>query len=188
EFRIGYDCNARVRTGIAHNALDFVARSDRHRRLGDEYRIAIDRLGNFPRGLIDETEIGMAVAAACRRADGNKGDLRIAYGGRKIRGEGEAPLPHISGNKFVESGFEDWNLPCEQRVDLFLVLVDTDDFMAEIGKTGARNEPDISGADHGNTHTRNPLRTAPDVACPTAVGKRAERSTGIRRRQRALRG
>ncbi len=44
--------------------------------------------------------------------------------------------------------------------DLALVLVDADDLDAELGKTGAGDQPDIAGADHGNTHG-NPLSGRP---------------------------
>src|SRR4030095_15203625 len=42
--------------------------------------------------------------------------------------------------------------PGFERSDLALILVDADHAVAEIGKTRPRNEADISGADHRNTH------------------------------------
>ena len=46
EFGIGDDVEIRLRVGLADDALDLVAGADRHGRLGDDHRIALERLAD----------------------------------------------------------------------------------------------------------------------------------------------
>src|SRR5690606_1277101 len=41
------------------------------------------------------------------------------------------------------------------------VLVDASHRVAEVGETGARNQADIAGSDHGDTHGQAPLINRP---------------------------
>ena len=56
----------------------------------------------------------------------------------------------------LEARLPDRHLAVVEAVDLGFVLVDAADLMAEVGKAGARNEPDITSADHRDTHSLVP--------------------------------
>src|SRR5690606_35241605 len=113
----------------------------------------IDGFRDLPRRVEYECQIGMAVAAPGGRADGNENDLGIAYGGCKFRREGEAAFSCISCDQFIETRLENRYFTGAQRGDFLLVLVDADDFVAEIGKAGPGHKAHIPGADHRNAHT-----------------------------------
>ena len=65
--------------------------------------------------------------------------------------------PHIGGHQRIEPRLEDRDFAAAKCRDLALVLVHTGDLVAEIRKAGARNQSHIAGANHGNSHGRNPL-------------------------------
>ncbi len=93
----------------------------------------------------------MAVAAARRRADGDEHGV----GGADtpcLRRECQPALPHIGLDQIGKARLEDRDLAAIERRDAAGVLVDAGHLMAEIGKAGAGNEPDITGADHGHAH------------------------------------
>ncbi|KAF1853517.1 hypothetical protein Lal_00046477 [Lupinus albus] len=53
-----------LRRGLADDALDLVARAHRHRRLGDDHRVARQRPGDLAGRVVDEGEVREAVAPA----------------------------------------------------------------------------------------------------------------------------
>ena len=72
EFRIRHHGDVGVGTSLANDALDFVAGADRHGRLGDDHREAVERRRYLAGGVVDVGQIRMAVAAPRWRADGDK--------------------------------------------------------------------------------------------------------------------
>ena len=152
EFRIGHHRHIRIRPGLRHDPLHLVAGPDRHGRLGDDDGEPRNRGRDLARRGEDVTEIGMAVAAPRRRADGDEHRFGLGYRPGQVGCEVEALLAHIDGHQPVEVGFEDRNVAVAQAGDLGGVLVDAGDVVTEIGKAGPGHEPDISGADHGDAH------------------------------------
>ena len=64
---------------------DLVAGADRHRRLGDDHRVAVaDRGGDLARRLVDVGEVGEAIGGARRRADGDEDGRRALDGVRQV--------------------------------------------------------------------------------------------------------
>src|SRR5580704_15424772 len=55
-------------------------------------------------------------------------------------------------NNFFQTGFENWDIPFLEAVYLFLVIVDADDVMPDIGKASASYETDISRTNDRNIH------------------------------------
>ena len=55
-------------------------------------------------------------------------------------------------NDFLEAGFVDGNLARLERLDFSRIVIDADDVVADVGKTGAGDETDITGADDGDIH------------------------------------
>ena len=134
------------------DALDLVAGADRHRRFGDHHREAVERGGDLARGVIDEGEVGVAVAAARGRADGDEHGVGGLDRRLQRAGEFQPPGLHIGGDQVVEPGLEDRHFAAAERGDFPCVLVDAGHLVTEIGKAGPGDEADIAGADHGNAH------------------------------------
>ena len=81
--------NSAVGLGLADDARDLAAGADRHGRLGDDHGVAADRVGDLGGGGIDVGQVGMAVAAPGRRADGDEHRVGVAHRLAEIGGEGE---------------------------------------------------------------------------------------------------
>ena len=71
---------------------------------------------------------------------------------RRLAGEFEPALAHIGFDQIGKARLEDRDFAAIERRDLGGVLVDAGHLMAEVGKAGAGNKPDIAGADHGHAH------------------------------------
>ena len=154
EFGIRGDHDVGLRIGLADDALDLVAGTDRHGRLRHHHREAGQRFCDLARGHVDVAEVGMAVAAARRRADRDEHRVRLRHGPGEIGREVEALGLDIGGDEFVEAGLVDRNLAAMQGGDLAGILVHAGDLVAEIRKTGAGNQPHIARANHGNSHEK----------------------------------
>ena len=163
EFRIGDDLDLGVGALVAQDSLDLVAGADRHGRFGDDHRGRGKQRRDLAHRLIDEAQIGMAVAAARRRADRDEHGVGFADA-RGVAGEFEPALAHIGLDQIGEARLEDRDFAAIERGDFGGILVDAGHLMAEIGKAGAGDEPDISGADHGHAHRNPRFRLRPDPA------------------------
>src|SRR5690606_21845062 len=86
---------------------------------------------------------------------------RVGFGQhlRQVERELEPPGGNVLGDELVEAWFEDRNLPVAQGLDLGGVIVDAANVMAESGEACARDQADIAGADHDDTH-HSPLLSA----------------------------
>ena len=60
----------------------------------------------------------------------------------------------ISVNDFLQSGFVDRHLARLEGLYFSRIVIHADDVMADVGKAGAGDEADITGADDGNIHGR----------------------------------
>ena len=152
ELRVRGDVEFGRRIGRLDAARHLAAGAHRHRRLGDDDGIAGERLGDLLRRGEDVAEIGMAVAAPARRADGDEYRIRPRRGRRQVGAEGEPAGPHVAVDQRLEPGLVDRHLAAPQPLDLGLVLVDAGDLDAELGEAGAGHQPDIAAADHHDAH------------------------------------
>jgi hypothetical protein len=82
----------------------------------------------------------------------------------KVRREAEPAGADILGDQLLQAGLEDRHLARQKRGDLPLVLVDANDLMSEIGKTGSGDEADIARSDHRHTHFELPLARCLDCS------------------------
>src|SRR6266481_5244814 len=94
----------------------------------------------------------MAVAPARRRTDRNKDGFRVADSLGKRGRKCEPPLAQIAHDQVFQIALVDWHDAACERIDLRNVLVDAGHTVSEIGKTGARHQPDIATTDHLNAH------------------------------------
>ena len=151
EFRVGDHLHVGVGTLLAQDALDLVAGADRNRRFGDHDRGARQQRRDLAHRVEHKAQIGVAVAAPRRRADGDH--HRVGLGDAAcLGGEMQPALAHVGFDQLGQAGLEDRNLAAVKRRDLGRILVDAGHVMAEIGKASAGHEADIAGADHGHTH------------------------------------
>ena len=95
----------------------------------------------------------MAIAAPRGRADGDEHRVGLGHRLGHRGGEEQSLLAHVARNQRVQAGLEDWHFAGFQPCDLARILVDTGDHMAEIGKTSAGHQTDISGPNHRHAHT-----------------------------------
>src|SRR6185437_5790027 len=111
-----------------------------------------DDLRKLANGVEHEAEVGMAVAAPSRRADGDEHRVGVADILAELGGEGEAAALDIGLDDRFEARFPDRHHAGVEAVDLRRILVDAADTMAEVGKAGARDEAHITRADHRDAH------------------------------------
>ena len=156
KFRIGCDDDIGRRIGFADQPLDLVAGADRHGRFGDYHGKTGKRCGDLARGGIDVTQIGMTIAAPRRRSD--RDEYGIGLGDRllEISGEIEPLCLDVGRHQRIEPGLENRHLAAAKGCDLARILVHAGDLVAEIRKAGARHQPHIARANHGNSHNNDP--------------------------------
>jgi hypothetical protein len=150
--RIGHHREFRLRLCFANDALDLVAGADRHGRLGDHHREAAERARDLARGVIDEAQISLAVAAPRRRTDRDNHRVGAFDRAGQIVGEIQPTGARIDGDQFRELRLVNRHFATHQRSDFSGVLVDTGHVAAEIGEAGPGDEAGIAGADLGNAH------------------------------------
>jgi hypothetical protein len=124
--------------------------------------VAGQRRGDLGGGGEDIGEIGVAVAAPRRRADGDEHRLGAVERRLEVGGEGEPAGRLVDRDELVEARLVDRHLAALQPRDLVGVLVDAGDRHAEFGEAGPRDEPDIARADHRYTHQPTPFRAGSD--------------------------
>jgi hypothetical protein len=73
----------------------------------------------------------MAVAAARRRTDRDEHRIGFGHRGGEIDREGQPAGGEVGGDESVEPGLVDRHDAGTKRIDLGLVLVDSDDLMPE---------------------------------------------------------
>ena len=107
---------------------------------------------DLPHRTVDEAQIGVTVAAARRRADGDEHHVGFAECRSRLAANCEPPLPHVGFDELGEARLENRNFAAIERRDPPGILVDAGHVVTEIGKAGAGNKADIAGADHGHAH------------------------------------
>ena len=106
-------------------------------------------------GGVDVGKIGVTVAAARRRADGDQCRLSAGHRLGEIGGEREPACGEVCANELGEARLVDWNDTLLQGFDLPSVLVDANNVMTEIRKAGPGYEAHVPGTDHRNAHAAN---------------------------------
>jgi hypothetical protein len=97
-------------------------------------------------------QVGMAVAAAGRGADGNKDEVGLAYRGIVAGGELQPSSGDVALDEIIQARLVDGHYAFFQLGDFFLADIDAGDVGAEFREAGAGDEADIAGADHDYVH------------------------------------
>ena len=156
ELRIGHDGDIGIGPRLADDPLDLVAGADRHRRLGDDDGEAVERRGDLARRRVDVGEIGVAVAAPRRRADGDEDRVGLGDRAGEVGCETQALLAHIAATRRSRPGSKIGISPSRRAGRSCSASLSTQvTVMAEIGKAGPGHKPDIAGADHCDAHDKN---------------------------------
>ena len=93
EFGVGGDVEIKIRARRADDLRDAPAGADGHGGFRHDHGVAGQRAGDLFGGGVDVAQVGVAVAAARRRADGDEHRLHVAQGGAQVAGEGAAGRP-----------------------------------------------------------------------------------------------
>ena len=133
--------------GLAHLFAGF----DGHRALVHDHAITRQDAGDLPRDFFDKAEIDAAVRLL-RSRHGDEDNLRVLDAILNAAGEAKPLRRHISVNDFLQSGFIDGHLARPEGLYFSWIVIHADDVMANVGKAGAGDETDITGADDGNIH------------------------------------
>ena len=152
EFRIGDHGEFGVRTSFADDPLDLIAGAHRYGGFVDDDGEAFQGVGNLGRRCVDIGEVRMAIAAPRRSTDGDEDRIGFRNRRRKIGGERQALLADVAGNERRQARLENRYFAPLERGNTVGTLVDADNRVAKIRETGARNQPDIAGPNHRNTH------------------------------------
>ena len=99
----------------------------------------------------------MPVAAPRRGADGQQYHIGLGDRRGELRRKAQPARGAVGFDELIEPRLVDRDAPLAQRGDLFRVLIDTNHLMAEIGETGAADQPDIAAADNGDAHGSSPV-------------------------------
>src|SRR5262249_17722034 len=134
------------------STLDLPTGSDRHGRFGGDDGEAVEMRSKLLNRLEHEAEIGVTVAAAHRRADGEKHEIRIAHRRCEVCGEVDAPHAQVSVQELVEARLVNRQLSLTQILDLVRVLIDAGDGPAEFRKASCGDQADIACPNHRNVH------------------------------------
>ena len=89
ELGVRGDVEVGVGSRLADDARDLAYGADRHCRLGNDDGVGVERCGDLARDGADIAEIGVAVAAAVRRADRDEDRIGAIDGGRGVGAERE---------------------------------------------------------------------------------------------------
>src|SRR5262249_11230181 len=115
ELRIRHHRYVGVGTRLADDALDLVAGADGYGRLGDDQREALERGRDLAGRSVNEREVGMAIAAARGRADGDEYRVGSPHRRCQFGREHEAALAQIRFDQFRKAGLEDRYLAARKR-------------------------------------------------------------------------
>ena len=84
---------------------------------------------------------------------GDEDNLRVLDAVLNAAGEAKPLGRNISVNDFLQAGFVDGHLARLKGLDPSWIVIHADNVMADVGKAGAGDETDITGADNRDIHS-----------------------------------
>ena len=155
ELRVGNHAERQLHAAVLqfffdHGTNPFCG-AHRHRRLVHHHAVAAHVPADAAGGAEHVAQIRRAILVG-RRAHGDHlhGAVRDAF--LYIGGEAQSTCSGVVSDQLLQSRLVDRNAAGVERRDFLLVEVETDHFVAKIGKTGARYQPHVSAADDGDLH------------------------------------
>ena len=107
------------------------------------------RFANLAGDFLDESEVNFA--AQERSSYGDEGKLGFENGAAKI-GRRLQAAANVLAQQRLKPGLENWGDTLLNFLDLLRVGVHTDNFVALFSQTNAADQPNVSGADDGDSH------------------------------------
>jgi len=135
EFGVRGDVEIGLRAGAADHLGHLAVGADGDGGLGDDDRVAGQRLPDLLGRGHHVAEVGMAVAAPRGGADGDEDRGGAIDGGGQVGGEAEPARRDVAGHHVLEPGLVDRHLAALELGHLLGRLVDADDLVAEIRET-----------------------------------------------------
>ena len=157
EFGVGGHVELRVGVGLGHHLLDLAVGANRHGRLRHDHGVARHGLRNLFGGGHHKRQVRVPIAPARRRADGDEHRVGTINGRFEIGGERQAPGLNVLLHQRIKARLVNRHFTGLQHLDLLRVFVDADHVVAKIRETHTRNEADIAGANHRDTHGSYPF-------------------------------
>ncbi len=152
EFRVRSDVKLQSRIGRNHHLFDLAVGADRDRRFRDHDDIFLGQARDLFGGGHHIGQIRMAIATPRGRAHRNKHRIGAIDRRTDIHGKGQTPGLDVTVHDHIKARLVNRDFSLLEHCDLGRVPVDTDHLMTEIRKANPRDKPDITGADHCNTH------------------------------------
>lgn len=148
-----------LQTPLGEDLLDLLARAGRHGTLvhddallGALESARREQVGDVPGGLLHVGQVRRPVFARGRR-EGEEDDFCPVDALGQIRREMEAALRAGPLEVLLQVRLVNGQFPRGELSDFFLVDVHTGHVVAHLCEAGARDEPDVAGADDRNFHT-----------------------------------
>jgi hypothetical protein len=155
ELRIGDDTEgyflASVVQGIRNYFCNPVGCPHWHGRLVDHHAVIVHVAADAARRLQHVFHVGRAVFAR-RRADCDELQHAVRHARRHVGREGQAAGLAVALDDRLQARLVDRDPAGVQRRDLGRIHVQAEHVVAHVRKAGARDEPDIAGADDGDLH------------------------------------
>ena len=155
EFRIRRDVEHDPDAPAVELGLDRVAHAvggaDRHGRLVDDDRRSLEILADRSRHREHVAQVGAAILIRWR-ADGDEDQVAVGYGTRCIGREIEPAGAVIGQHHILEPGLVDRDHALLEAAHLGLVDIDAEHVIADLGKAGAGDQTDVSGAEDRYFH------------------------------------
>ncbi len=130
---------------------------------------SVIRRADVARGGEHVLHVGGAVLVG-RRADGD--ELERAMRNRRVDvgGEVQPPGGDVARDHRLEAGLVDRHAALIQDLDLARVDVEAQHVVADLGETGAGDEPDVAGPDHRDFHASTPSEALMAASAATGSG------------------
>src|ERR1700726_2137682 len=143
EFRVADHIKFDSGLVVSPNCLsDFFARLDGHGALVDDHSVLFEDFCNLTRDPLDVGQIDTAIGLR-RRRHRDKDNLRMIDTISDAVRKSQSMSRNVAINNFFEAGFVNGDVSALETFDLFLVIVDADNSVTDIGEASASHQTDI---------------------------------------------
>src|SRR2546423_7154272 len=147
EFRITDHVELRFAAIVALDRFSHtLAGFHRDGALIDDDSIVGQNIGDLARDFFDKAKIDISVGLG-RSGHRDENDLRLVYAFANAAAEMQTVRGNIAMNDFLQTRFVNWNAAGLQDLNFCSVIIDADHVVADVGKTSAGHEPNVSGTD-----------------------------------------
>jgi hypothetical protein len=128
--------------------------ADRNRGLVDDDLEAVHRAADVAGRFENVLEVCRAVFIG-RRADGNELHFAVRYAGLDVGRKRDAPRRPGARDDFLQTRLVNRHTAIVEDLDLARIDIQTENVVADFGKTRASDKANVARADDGDFHTRS---------------------------------